>query len=127
MQLYVGSIWDFTFQLYDQSNNVPINVTGMTFECDLMSGNRRCPNVLLTIGSGITVQDAVNGVLTIALTSDQTTQLGPGALIGSFWRTDGGRSVIWTFDGVLDLPASNLAQSRYWTGYYPDYSVGGWP
>lgn len=127
MQIYVGGYWNFAFQLYDQTNNVPIDVTGMTFECDVMSGNRRCPNILLTLGSGITVQNAADGVIQIALTSDQTTQIGPGAIIGAFWRTDGGRQVLWTFDAVLDLPASNLAMYPPWNGYYPDYSTGAWP
>lgn len=127
MQLYVGSIWDFTFQLYDQSNNIALDVTAMTFECDIMSGSRRCPNILLAIGSGITVIDAVNGVMSIDLTSDQTTQIGPGPIMGAFYRTDGGRQVIWTFNGTMELPASNLAQYSRWGGYSPDYSLGVWP
>lgn len=127
MQLYVGSYWNFAFQLYDQTNNVPVDITGMTFECDIMSGNRRCPNILLTIGSGITILNPVDGAIMIELTSDQTNQIGPGAIIGSIWRTDGNRQILGTFDGVLDLPASNLAQYGYWSGYSPDYSTGAWP
>lgn len=127
MQLYVGSYFTFNFQLYDQTNNIPINITGMTFEMDFQSGMRRCPNVLLAIGSGLTVLDATNGIMSMALTSDQTTQIGPGAFIGSLWRTDTNRQILATFDGVIDLPASNLSQYRYWDGYSPDYSSGAWP
>lgn len=126
MQLYVGSAWNYAFQLYDETNNVPVDVTAMTFEFDIQSGMRRCPNVLLSIGSGITVLSALIGIIQIALTSAQTTQIGPGEFVGTLWRTDSDRQVLATFSGRLDLPASN-SPYFYPSGYSPDYSIGAWP
>lgn len=126
MQLFVGSLWNFAFQLYDQTNNRAIDVTAMTFECDIQDGNRREIFVTLTLGSGITVLSAVDGIIQIALTSTQTTALGPGAIIGSFWRTDTDRQILWAFEGVIEMPASTVT---YYPGpyYTRDYSWGMWP
>ena len=126
MQLYVGSLWNYAFQLYDETNNVPIDIAGMTFEFDIQSGMRRCPNVLLTIGAGITVLNAVEGILQVALTSDQTTQIGPGEFVGTLWRTDSDRQVLAVFSGSIDLPASAATYVYPW-GYFSDYSAGAWP
>ncbi len=60
------------------------------------------PLLTKTIGSGITVTDATNGVFTIALADADTVNLAPGAYVYDIERTNAGNRTVLTI-GVLNI------------------------
>ena len=60
------------------------------------------PLLTKTIGAGITVTDAVNGVFTIALANADTANLAPGAYVYDIERTNAGNRTVLTI-GVLNI------------------------
>jgi hypothetical protein len=64
--------------------------------------------VTKTIGSGITVTDATNGVFTVSLASADTSGLDLRAYVYDIQRTDSGNRTVLTIGNVTLLPEVTL-------------------
>lgn len=83
------------------------SITGWTLVCKISNPPYVAALVTRTIGSGVTITDAANRIITITLTSAQTTLLGAGAYKWSLARTDSGSETVLTVGSITINPSAN--------------------
>jgi len=99
---YVGEDKTLTFTIKDSAGTV-VNITGFTFEYVLRTGRSHPTKKLSkTTGSGITITDAPNGVLVVAVARADTTGFHAGRYYQGLARTNSGVYDI-EIDGYADL------------------------
>lgn len=77
--------WNFK----NKSTGEVIDISSMTFECDLYKADTRQKLYTMTMGSGLSfVDDGTNGALRLSITGAQTKQGGPGMWRYILRRTD---------------------------------------
>ena len=75
------------------ADGTPVNITGWTLQAYLTTNGAQ---VVKTIGNGITVTDAPNGVCTITFARDDTEDVQPGTYQWALWRMDAGNEAALT-------------------------------
>jgi hypothetical protein len=92
MPILTGSDFDRDIRLLKSSDKSPIDLTG--FDLQLCIKTRRGDAqalLLLSLGNGLAISDAANGLIALSLTAQQTTDIGAGPRVWGLYRVDGGR------------------------------------
>ncbi len=92
--------------LVDSAATPPVNITGWTLSFTVKIDREDASPVLIskTVGAGIVITDASNGVFSITLTAADTN-ITPGKYQYDIWRTNSGAETMLT-EGVLTIKAS---------------------
>jgi hypothetical protein len=75
--IYAGETWQEDVQLKDE-RGAPLDLTGASVRVDLFYPNTDRPALSAEIGSGVTLTDPANGVVTWVFDSARTASLCPG-------------------------------------------------
>lgn len=81
------------------------NITGWTlqFMVKKQYGDATA-QITKTVGSGITITDATNGVFTVAIARADTSGLDPGVYVFDIQRTNAGNQTVLTIGNLTLLP-----------------------
>lgn len=92
MPILTNSDYQRGIRLASRSSKQPIDLTGFGFEL-VVKAQRGAAEALLTltVGAGLTVPDPAAGIVQIAMTAQQTGDVGEGERVWALFRTDGGR------------------------------------
>ena len=103
MPAYQGTYYSKTFAFKDE-NEDPVDITGWEFSADLRDrvGTEELLS-LTTANGGFTVTDGANGLVTMAITADQTAELPTKRLVFDVLRTDVTPGPLWLFSGKFTV------------------------
>lgn len=101
----------FTRTIEVKSNDVPLNLTGYTFEMEVKAakGPAETAFLTLTIGSGITV-DAVNGLITFEI-AQQTSITATTVYYYDLIAITGGKPYVWLYGTLTFEPGTSYTGS----------------
>lgn len=92
--ILTGSDYAREIRLRARSTGAPVDLTGFALGL-CVKAQRGDPAALrrFALGDGLSVADPASGVVTLAMSADDTTQIGAGQRVWALYRTDGGRKL----------------------------------
>ena len=83
-----------------------MNITGFAIQFSLKLTVEDSDLITKTVGSGITLTDPTNGVLTVTIDDTDTTSLSPGNYVYSLKRTDAGNETTFAIGTITLIKAA---------------------
>jgi hypothetical protein len=92
MPILTGSDYSREIRFQSRATKQAIDLTGFDLQmCIKAERSDLSALLVLGLGSGLTITDAVGGKVAMALTAAQTTLIGAGDRVWGLYRTDGGK------------------------------------